>query len=175
MKNVSSFTAARFLKLLVLTGLVFLAGSLASAAGTVQAWLMVNLRSQESSLVTQPAEKAGLEHTGWTVSGTGLLATAGADNAIALHRLMHVTPLGNDRMFVDNPAEIESCVKSGYTDQGSLGYVAFEPADGQVAVYRYSKAGNHLFLISEHDRAWAGKNGWNLEGIGFWLWPVAAN
>jgi hypothetical protein len=141
----------------------------------MQAWLMLNEVSQETMMVVDPAEHDRLQQAGWLINGTGnLYLTATADTA-GVHRLVRSTDQGNDRVFAITPEEMATCLKSGYHEEGTLGFAsAAQLKPEMIPVYRFSRNQKHLWLIAKSARPWAEKNGWKAEGVGFWIWPANA-
>jgi hypothetical protein len=156
------------LKLLLLLAVL---PAVASAAET-QAWLLLNPNGPETLMSTDVMEKNNLVRGGWRVSGTGVLQTDATADAAVLYRMFRPVPKGGVlRMLVASEDEKKANEKVGYITEGGLGYAALKAGPGRVAVYRFSKAANFIWLISDADQSWATKAGWARDKAVFWLWP----
>ena len=166
----------RSFKLPVLAGFILLGATLARAVEpTMQTWLMLNPYSQETLLVTDQVEQSQLQVNGWKINGTGYLCPTAAADTVGVRRLVRSNAKGNDRVFAIYPRHIATSLKSGYSDEGILGYGAATQIEKQmIPVYRFSKEDRHLWLIGKADRPWAEERGWKFDGVGFWIWPVVA-
>ena len=161
----SPFSRLKLLLLLVVLPAV-------AAAGEVQAWLVLNPNLPETLMSTDVLEKNGLVRGGWHVSGTGVLQSEGGADMGQLYRMFRPEAKGGVvRMLVATSDEVNANLKAGYITEGALGYVSLKAAPGRVAVYRFSKAGKFIWLISEADQAWATKAGWTRDKAVFWLGP----
>jgi hypothetical protein len=161
----------RLLRLPFAIAFLFLATVFAQAQQT-RTWLMLNLTSQESFFVTDPAERASLTAAGWKTNGEGcLLATAQAESA-PLQRLVKSTDKGVDRVFAISPEQLSAATKDGYVNEGTLGEVSPKRQNAtMIPVYHFTQDARNLWLIDKADRAWAEKAGWKFKGVAFWLWP----
>ncbi len=165
----------RFLRLPVLIGLCSFGAIFARAEPSMQTWLMLNIYSQETLLVTDQAEETKLQVDGWKISGIGLLCPTLTQETVGIRRLVRSNEKGNDRVFAIYPRHIANCLKAGYHDEGILGYGAATQFEKQmIPVYRFAKEDRHLWLIGKADRPWAEERGWKFEGVGFWIWPAEA-
>ncbi|HTO05328.1 MAG TPA: hypothetical protein VL069_16580, partial [Opitutus sp.] len=160
------------ISLFALLGLLAFPG--VGVAATVQAWLLVSGDLKDSVISTDPKEKGTLEQGGWKVSGTGNLQTTPEKGAVALHRLARAGTDATDRLLEATAGKVAGHVKSGFTDEGVLGYVSSAEKPGLIPVYHFIKDGKHFWLINKADQPAAEAKGWKPEGISFWLWPVSA-
>jgi hypothetical protein len=173
---------SRSLQLPVLVGFILLGATLAPAQSsmqtqpTMQTWLMLNPYSQETLLVTDLAEQSKLQVDGWKINGTGFLCPAEREDTVGVRRLVRSNDKGNDRVFAIYPRHIATCLKSGYNDEGILGFGASTQLEKQmIPVYRFSKENRHLWLIGKSDRPWVEERGWKYDGVAFWIWPAPAS
>jgi len=169
-----NMSLGRLSRILTLVGLVGIFLPLVSGAEMMPAWLLVSLKSEASIITTDVGERDKLVGTGWKVDGSGSLTSEGGQGAGALHRLWRATPQGTDRLLETDAAQLPVLVKSGYTDEGSVGYVAAEAGPGRVPVYQLRKGEKRLWVASAAMQSAATDAGWKLQGIHFWLWPSAA-
>lgn len=165
------FSAVR-LPLFALLGLLAFPGM--GVAATVQAWLLISGDLKDSVISTDPKEKKLLQNGGWKVSGTGNLQTAPEKGAVALHRLARAGTDATDRLLEADAGKLAAHVKSGFTDEGALGYVSSAAKPGLIPVYHFTKDGKHFWLIDKADQPAAEAKGWKPAGVSFWLWPVSA-
>lgn len=143
-----------------------------ASASDIQGWLVLNPVLPETLMSTDVLEKNSLVRGGWHVSGTGVLHTDATADTGQLYRQFHPVPTGGVlRMLVATPDEVSANLKAGYVTEGALGYVPMKAAPGCSAVYRFSKEGKFIWLMSDADQAWATKNGWTRDKAVFWLWP----
>ena len=167
-------TISPFIRRPALALCLLLGAASVSAQPVRQTWLMLHSYSQESMLVTDLAEQGRLLKAGWKTNGTGNFLMDASPDAVGVHRLVHSSSQGNDRVFTIRPREIANFLKLGYNDEGTLGYAAAtQLKPDMIPVYCFSKEDKHLWLISQSDKPWAEKAGWKSEGIGFWIWPLA--
>lgn len=145
----------------------------AAVAATVQAWLLISGDLKDSVISTDPKEKGTLEKGGWKVSGTGNLQTTPEKGAVALHRLARAGTDATDRLLEADAAKVAAHVKSGFTDEGVLGYVSSTAQPGLIPVHHFTKDGKHFWLIDKADQPAAEAKGWKPAGVSFWLWPVS--
>lgn len=139
-------------------------------AQATKAWLMVNTTVQESIFVTDPKERAHLEKQGWKTSAAVGLYSQSQDGVLAMHRFSKAGSAGADRIFAVTDERVQAARQAGYTDEGTLGYAsATQLPLASVPVYHYTKGDRNLWLIEEHDRAWAAKQGWKQQGVAFWV------
>ena len=143
-----------------------------ASAADIQGWLVLNPVLPETVMSTDVMEKNKLVHGGWHVSGTGVLHTDATADTDQVYRMFRpVSTGGVVRMLAVTEAEKNANEKAGFILEGSLGNVPLKAAPGLTAVYRFSKAGKFLWLMSDTDQAWATKNGWARDKAVFWLWP----
>jgi hypothetical protein len=158
----------------VLTALILLGLPLVGAAQEATGWLLLNVTTGDCLLATDPVEKARLQQDGWKLNGALLFLPAAEPGAKALHRLARRDNNGTDRMLSANGGEVAACIKNGFADEGVLGLVAPSQSRPElIPVYRFRKERKNLWLIDKSDQPWAEKNGWKLDGVGFWVLPAA--
>ena len=136
---------------------------------------MLNLASQETFFVTDPAEQARLTKTGWKINGTGCLLAKAQPDTVGMQRLVKGSPKGSDRIFAVTTAQAEAATKAGYNSEGVMGQASLtQLLPAMIPVYRFTKDSRNLWLIDKADQPWAEKSGWTLKGVAFWLWPKKA-
>jgi hypothetical protein len=161
-----------FFRLPVFGGLMLL-GAVAGRAQFNQTWLMLNQSTQDTLMVTDPAEHTKFQKDRWMTNGTGNLRQTATPDTMGVHRMLRLGEKGGARMFTINPAEVAACLKTGYREEGVLGFAAATQLKPEmIPVYRFTKEGRHIWLIGVNARPWAEKNGWKSEGVGFWIWPA---
>ena len=159
------------LSLFALLGLLACPGM--GVAATVQAWLLVSGDLKDSVMSTDAKEKESLQNGGWKVSGSGNLQTVPEKGAVARHRLARAGTGATDRLLEADTTKVAAHVKSGFTDEGVLGYVSSAAEPGLIPVYHFTKDGKHFWLIDKADQPAAEAKGWKPAGVSFWLWPVS--
>lgn len=143
-------------------------------AEMTQAWVIESSEYKETIVSTNPTEKDQLVKDGWKVDGTGMMRTDWEAGAGGLHRLSRVTAKGVDRSLETDAKQLPLLEKSGYTDEGVVGFVADSDGPGRIPVIQFSQGTHRLWVVSEDAQAKLKKEGWTRQGIHFWLWPVLA-
>ncbi len=163
----------RSLKLLA--GVILLVLPLAATAQVTQSWLMLHKAAQDTMIVIDPAERAKLEETGWTLNGTLVFVPENEPGAVALHRMAQYNKVNGGRIFTARPGEIKAANNLGYTDEGKLGLVGLKQlTPAMLPVQRYRKGERYIWLVDKSAQPWAEENGWRPDVISFWVLPVAA-
>jgi hypothetical protein len=142
-------------------------------ANPLPAWLLVRFPTQESIITTNSGERDKLVASGWRVAGKGSLQQDAQEGSGPLHRLWRASPQGTDRLLETDVGQLSELVKSGFVDEGVIGFVAAAPGAGRAPVYQYLKGDKRIWLIDDATQTTAKKAGWKLQGVHFWLWPVA--
>ena len=77
-------------------------------------------------------------------------------------------------LYTTNTTERDQAVRSGYRDEGVIGYVASSQLAGTTPLYRLSRASNndHLYTTSAQERQSALQNGYRDEGIAGYIWTT---
>jgi hypothetical protein len=148
-------------------------GSGTALGQTAQAWLLLSYNMSESVLSTDPKEKGVLERAGWKVNGTALLQLKAEPDTAPVHRLARSGPKGTDRRLEADATRLAAQKKSGYNDEGAMGHVSLKAKPGLIPVQHFTRGDYHLWLFDAADQAAAEKLGWKLDGVDFWVWPVA--
>jgi hypothetical protein len=148
--------------------------SVQSWAEMEQAWIIESGDFKETIVSTNPTEKDQLTKDGWKIDGTGMMRTAWEAGAGPLHRLSQSTATGVDRVLETDVRQLPVLQKSGYVDEGLVGFVADSDGPGRIPVIQFSKGNRKLWVVSEEAQVILKKEGWIRQGIHFWLWPLSA-
>ena len=147
--------------------------SVQSWAEMKQAWVIESSDFKETIVSSNPTEKDQLIKDGWIIDGTGMMRTEWEAGAGPLHRLSQSTAKGVDRLLETDVRQLPALQKSGYVDEGLVGFVADSDAPGRIPVIQFSKANRKLWVVGEEAQAKLKQEGWIRQGIHFWLWPLS--
>jgi hypothetical protein len=90
--------------------------------------------------------------------------------------MARASPSGTDRVLSTDTVEVADRVKDGFADEGILGFVVLTQSRPElIPVFHFRKEKKNLWLVGKADQPWAEKNGWKLEGVGFWVFPVSGH
>jgi hypothetical protein len=137
-----------------------------------QAWVFESSNLLETIVSTNPSERDQLVKDGWKIDGTGMMRTDWATGAGPLHRLSQSTAKGVDRVLETDAKQLPILTKSGYDDEGLVGFVADSDGQGRIPVVQFSKGTRRLWVVSEEVQTKLKQDGWTRQGIHFWLWPA---
>jgi hypothetical protein len=149
-----------------------LASVCSRADETTPAWVLESGDFQQTVVSTSSEEKDQLVKAGWVVDAAGQMRTAWATGSGPVHRLFRSNAQGVHRVLESDVQQLSVWEKSGFTDEGIVGYVADSGGPGRIAVIQYTKRDRRLWVVSEAAQARAEQEGWTRQGVHFWLWPV---
>ena len=147
--------------------------SVQSWAQMNQAWIIESADFKETIVSSNPTEKDHLVKDGWKIDGTGMMRTSWVPDSGPLHRLSQSTAKGIDRVLETDVGQLPILKKSGYVDEGLIGFVADSEGPGRIPVIQFSKANRRLWVVGEETQAKLKQEGWIRQGVHFWLWPLS--
>lgn len=151
---------------------ILLATAACCHAETTIAWVLESAGFQETILSTSSTEKDQLVKDGWVVDGTGGLLSEWTEGSGPVHRLFRSDAQGVHRVLETDVRQLPVWKKSGFTDEGIVGYVADRDGPGRLAVVQYSKGERRLWVVSTAAQTKVEQDGWTRQGVHFWLWSV---
>jgi hypothetical protein len=156
--------------MMLVTG--FLLTAAMARAEMKPAWVMLSADGDDSVMTVGANEKDALVKAGWSIEAEGSVHEEAVEGSALLHRMIHTTPQGIERMLESDPAAVEKWKAAGYVEEGLLGYVIGADASDRIAVTQFTRGPKRLWLTKASSMKTAEDKGWKKQGVQFWIWAA---